>query len=98
MMSEDFFAPPAFKPDEALQRAKRDLRGLGLTEREGRFERRGLAIARIAIDGPALKAGTVKRPGRSPEWTDKTLRDSAQLRDWIADLKTKLATWSDRDE
>ena len=38
-MSDDSagFAPPPFKPDEALQRARRELRGLGLTEREGRF-------------------------------------------------------------
>lgn len=98
MADDDFFAPPPFKADEALQRAKRDLRDLGLTEREGRFERRGLSIARIAVDGDALKAGTVKRPGRSPEWTEKSLRDGSQLRDWIADLKKKLATWSDRDE
>ena len=97
-MSDDFFAPPPFKPDEALQRARRDLRELGLAEREGVFERRGQAIARVAIDGPALKAGTVKRPGRTPEWTQRALRDSAQLRDWIADLKKKLASWSDRDE
>ena len=97
-MSEDFFAPPPFKPDEALQRAKRDLRELGLTEREGRFERKTQQIARLAIDGATLKASIVKRPGRNPEWTDKTLRSSADLRDFVADLKKKLATWSDRDE
>jgi hypothetical protein len=97
-MGDDFFAPPPFKPDEALQRARKDLRDLGLTEREGRFERRGQAIARIAIDGATLKAGVVRRPGRSPEWTEKTLRSSADLRDLIADLKKKLAAWSDRDE
>jgi hypothetical protein len=97
-MSDDFFAPPSFKPDEALLKAKRELRDLGLTEREGTFERRGQAIARVAVDGAALKAGVVKRPGRSPEWTEKTLRDSAALRDFVADLKKKLASWSDRDE
>ena len=41
----------------------------------------------------------VKRPSRSsPEWSDKTLRDSAAVRDFVADLKKKLATWSDRDD
>ena len=35
-MSEEFgFAPPPFKPDEALQKLRRELRELGLTEREG---------------------------------------------------------------
>ena len=97
-MSDDFFAPPPFKPDEALQRAKRELRELGLTEREGRFERRAQQIARVAVDGATLKAAIVKRPGRTPEWTEKTLRSSADLRDFVADLKKKLASWSDRDE
>ena len=98
-MSEEFFAAPPFKPDEALQRGRRELRELGLTEREGRFERKGVAIARLAVDGTALKAGVVKRPSRSsPEWTEKTLRDSAALRDFVADLKKKQGSWSDRDE
>jgi hypothetical protein len=97
-MSEDFFAPPPFDPDEALQRAKRELRGLGLVEREGRFDRGAQAIVRIATDAAALKASVVKRPGRSPEWIEKTLRSSADLRDFVADLKKKLASWSDRDE
>jgi len=99
-MSDDGFgfAPPPFKPDEALQRAKRDLRELGLTEREGRFERKSQQIARVAVDGAALKAAVVKRPGRTPEWSEKVLRNSADLRDFVADLRKKLATWSDRDE
>lgn len=97
-MSDDYFAAPPFNPDEALQRAKRELRDLGLTEREGRFERKGQAIARVSVDGGTLQAAIVKRPGRSPEWTGKTLRDSAALRDFVTDLKRKLASWSDRDE
>ncbi len=100
MSGEDFgFAMPAFKPDEALQRARRDLREMGLSERAGTFERAGVAIAKLVVEGAALKASVVKRPSRSsPEWTPKTLSNSAQLRDWTAELKKKLAGWSDRDE
>ncbi|MBL0094240.1 MAG: hypothetical protein IPP50_19225 [Piscinibacter sp.] len=99
-MSDDSFgfAPPPFKADEALQRAKRELRELGLSEREGRFERRGQQVAKLAVDGATLKAAIVKRPGRSPEWTEKTLRDAAAVRDFVAELKKKLATWTDRDD
>ena len=99
-MSDDLgFAVPAFKPDEALQRLKRDLRDLGLVEREGRFERRGTPIARAAVDGAVIKAARVKRPSRSsPEWLEKPLRSSADLRDFVADLKKQLAQWSDRDD
>lgn len=100
-MSDDGFgfAVPAFKPDEALQRARRDLRELGLTERSGQFERAGVAIAKLSVDGSALSASVVKRPSRSsPEWTHKTLSNSAMLRDWTAELKKKLAGWSARDD
>ncbi|MBP6898943.1 MAG: hypothetical protein KBC73_02580 [Burkholderiaceae bacterium] len=97
---DDFgFAPPPFQPDEALQRLRRDLRELGLAEREGRFERRGTALARAAIDGATLKLARVKRPSRSsPEWIEKTAKHSADVRDFVADLKKQLAQWSDSDD
>ena len=99
-MSNDFgFAPPPFKPDDALQTLRRELRTLGLGEREGRFERRGVCIARAAVDGDLLRAARVKRPSRSsPEWMDNVLRSSADVRDFVADLKKQLAQWSDRDD
>jgi hypothetical protein len=93
------FAPPPFKPDEALQRLRRDLREAGLAEREGRFERRGLALARLAVDGDAIAAAVVRRPSRSsPEWSARTLNSGADVRDFAADLKRKLAQWSDTDD
>lgn len=93
------FAPPPFKPDEALQRLRRDLREAGLAEREGRFERRGLALARLAVDGDAIAAAVVRRPSRSsPEWQTRRLKSGADMRDFVADLKRRLASWSDSDE
>ena len=99
-MSDDFsFASLPFKPDDALQRLRRELSNLGLAERAGRFERRGTPIARAAVDGPALCAARVKRPSRtSPEWQERLLRSSADVRDFVADLKKQLAQWSDRDD
>jgi tripartite-type tricarboxylate transporter receptor subunit TctC len=100
-MSEDWdIALPPFKPDEALLRLRRDLRELGLSEREGRFERKGEVLARAAVsaDSTQLLVAMVKRPARSPDWQERTLRDGAQLREFVADLKKKLAQWSDRDE
>ena len=93
------FAPPPFQPEDALHKLQRDLRELGLTERAGRFERRGVAIARAVIDGAVIRAARVKRPSRSsPEWLDKVLRSSADARNFVADLKQQLAQWSDRDD
>ena len=93
------FAPPAFQPEEALQRLRRELREAGLAEREGTFERRGLRIARLRIADGALHAEVVRRPSRSsPEWNARTLKSSADVRDFAADLKKKLARWSDTDD
>ena len=99
-MSDDFgFAPPPFKPDDALAGLKRGLRELGLSERAGVFERRGVAIAKAAIDGATISAAVVKKPSRSsPEWQTKALKSAADARDFVADLKRKLAGWSDRDD
>jgi hypothetical protein len=94
MNDEWDFAVPAFKPDEALQRLRRDLRELGLVEREGRFERRGAAIARAAADDTVLRVAIVRRPARSPEWIEKALKDSAQVRDFVALVKKSLSGWS----
>jgi hypothetical protein len=98
-VSEDFFVPPAFKPDDALAGLKRSLRELGLSERAGVFERRGVAIAKAAIDGGAISAAVVRKPSRnSPDWQSRTLKSSAEVRDFVADLKRKLAGWSDSDD
>ena len=94
----DGFASPAFKPDEALQTLRRELRGLGLSEREGRFERGGTPIARAAVAGAVLQAARVKRPSRtSPEWLGKDLKNGADVRSFVADLKKQLSLWSDGD-
>ena len=99
MSEEDWGAAlPAFKPEEALQRLARDLRGLGLQERQGVWERRGLAIARACVQAACIDAARVKRPSRSsPEWQSKALKNSADIRDFVADLKKHLAQWSDDD-
>jgi hypothetical protein len=93
------FAPPPFQPEEALQRLRRELREMGLAEREGLFERRGVRIARLKVAPGSLLAEVVKRPSRSsPEWSTRTLKSGADVRDFAADLKKKLGQWSDNDD
>ena len=100
MSTEDFgFALPPFKPEDALAGLARSLRELGLVERAGRFERRGTPIARAVLDGVVLRAARVKRPSRtSPEWQERRLHSSADVRDFVVDLKKQLAQWSDSDD
>ena len=53
------FAPRAAQWDETASfpfANYDDLRDAGLVEREGRFERRGQQIAKLAVDGATLKA------------------------------------------
>ena len=73
MSEDDFFAAPAFNVDEALQRARRELRGLGLVEREGRFDRGAHSIARVAIDEAALPE-VDRRPARLRRRAEATPR------------------------
>jgi hypothetical protein len=99
MNDGDPFAPPPFRAEDALTGLKKSLRELGLAERAGVFERRGVAIARAAAEGALLQAAVVKRPSRSsPEWQARALKSGAEVRDFVADLKRKLSAWSDRDE
>ena len=99
-MPDDFDpTPPPFEPDQALQALRRELRALGLSERDGVFERRGLAIARAAVTDQTLHAARVKRPARSgPDWIERPLRSALDARGFVADLKQQLASWSDRDD
>ena len=99
-MSDDDlgFAPPPFDPTAALQTLGRELRALGLTEREGRYERRGQQIARTRLVDGQLQAAMVRQPGRTPEWQTRTIGQAAQVRDFVAELKKRMAGWSDRDD
>ena len=91
--------PPPFKADEALQRLRRELREMGLTEREGRFERRGMAIARLGVDGDTVQAAIVRAPSRnSPQWQSRALKSGADVRDFATQLKRQLGAWSDHDD
>ena len=76
-MSEDFFAPPPFKPDEALLQLKRSLRGLRpLAERGEGFELQGQRVIGLAVAGPTIVVRLAKRAARSPEWDKQVLKSS----------------------
>ena len=102
---DDAFAPPPFDAAAALARLKRELREAGLAEREGRFELRGAAVARAALEADgSLHASVVRRrpsAQRTPgvhDWETRVLRSSADVRDFVAGVKRRLASGSDRDD
>ncbi|MBT9500489.1 MAG: hypothetical protein IV092_04540 [Burkholderiaceae bacterium] len=95
-MSDDFFAPPAFKPDQALlqmQRALRDLRQL--SERGTEFLLKGQTVIELGADDSTLTAKLAKRPARSPEWDTRVCKNSADVRTLQDEIKKRLARWTD---
>jgi hypothetical protein len=88
------FAPPPFNADDALVQLKRQLRDLKLSERGKRFESKGLALVEMEIADGQLRAGIVKRPARTPEWSSRILKSSAEVRDFIALVKRHLSQWT----
>lgn len=98
-MSEDFFALPAFKPDEALVQLKRSLREQrGLGERGNGFELKGAAVIALAVNGAAIEARLARRPSRgSVEWDLFTLAASPDVRRFTDEVRRRLTRWTEEE-
>jgi hypothetical protein len=98
-MSDDFFAPPAFKPEEALITLRRQLRDLKpLAERGNGFEIGGKRVVDLAADTTTVTARLAKRPATSPEWQTLALKNSADVRKCVDEVKKRLARWQQDTE
>jgi hypothetical protein len=99
-MSDDSgFAPPPFKPAEAVTGLKRSLRELGLTERGAAFELRGRAVVELSVADDAIGARRVKRPQATPDWAPRqALRSGADIRRFVDDIRQQLRRWSAAEE
>ncbi|MFZ5521982.1 MAG: hypothetical protein ACOZD0_12350 [Pseudomonadota bacterium] len=105
-MSNDFFAPPPFKPAEALIGLRRQLRDLKLTERAGaqaaRFELAGSTMLELqhATDeaGDHLVARLARRPARTPDWETRHLRSGADVRSLLDEVRRRMLRWDDERE
>lgn len=96
MSADDFFAPPPFKPDAVLVQLKRSLRELRpLVERGEGFELQGQPVLLLSAHGDHLQIRIAKRPARSPEWETRQLRNAAEVRSFIDEVKRRLARWSE---
>lgn len=100
----DFFAMPAYKPDEALVTLRRALRECRpLVEQSGstpvRFTWQGLPAIELArTEGaPTLSVALVKRPAQRPDWVRRPLASSAEQRQWLDEVRRALARWDHDD-
>ena len=97
-MTDDFgFAPPSFKPGEALVTLRRSLRDLGLAERGTGFELRGKRVLELAAEQSAIRARIARRLMITPEWDAMTIAGAADTRKLLDEVKKRLARWERED-
>jgi hypothetical protein len=97
-MSDDFgFAPPPFKPGEALVTLRRALRDLGLAERGAGFELRGKRVLELAVEDATIRTRIARRLMLTPEWDTQSLKGAADTRKLLEEVKKRLARW-EREE
>ena len=91
------FAPPPFKPEDALQQLKRSLRDLKLAERGSGFELRGKRVLELQVDGAVIMARIARKLALTPEWDTQTLRSTPDQRKLVEEIKQRLARWARED-
>ena len=97
-MSDDSndFAPPAFRPESALQQLRRSLRELRpLAERGNSYLLQGHKILELNHDEHTINARIAKRPTASTNWDSAVCRSSADVRKLLDDIKLRLTRWTD---
>lgn len=95
-MSDDFFAPPPFKPGDALVQLKRNLRDLKpLAERGNGFELAGQRVIELQSEETTLVARLAKQPARTPQWEAMVLKNAADVRRCVDEVKKRLARWTE---
>jgi hypothetical protein len=95
-MGDDFFAPPAFRPDEALIQLKRSLRDLRpLVERGSGFELQGMRVIELEHDALTVTVRLAQRQSRTPQWDKLVIKSSADLRKCVDEARKRLARWTE---
>lgn len=93
-MDEHGFAPPPFRPAEALVLLKRQLRDLKpLAERGNRYEIKGRPVIQLDAADTGLTARLARRPATAPEWAVETLASSLDVRRFLDTVKKRLKQW-----
>jgi hypothetical protein len=96
MSEESSFAPPPFKPAEALIQLKRSLRDLRpLAERGNGFDLQGKRVIELEHDDSTLTVRFAKRHSATPEWDRLVLKNGADLRKCVDEAKKRLARWTE---
>lgn len=97
-MPDDFgFAPPPFDAQQSLLQLQRALRDCKLSARGKGFELRGKAVVEVEVKDATVAARLVRRLVNTSEWDAFTVKNAADQRKLIDEVKKRLARWSDED-
>ena len=92
----DLFSPPSFIPSVAMVQLKRHLRDFrSLAERGDGFELQGYRVVELRSDASFITARLAKRASRSPEWDTLVLKNAADVRKCVDEVKKRLARWTE---
>ncbi len=91
------FAPPPFKPEEALLQIKRSLRDLKLAERGNSFELRGKRVVELNADAATITAKLARKLALTPQWDTMLVKSATDQRKLVDDIKKRLARWDQED-
>jgi hypothetical protein len=97
-MSDEGFAPPAFRPAEALVLLKRQLRDMKpLAERGSRYEIKGRPALELTAGDTTLQARLARRLATIPDWQPMTLSNSLEVRRFVDTVQKRLRDWERED-
>ena len=92
----DLFAPPAFNPADSLLQLKRSLRDLRpLVERGEGFDLQGNRVVELRADDSFITVRIARKALRSPEWDTQVVKNGADLRKCIDEVKKRLVKWTE---
>lgn len=91
------FAPPPFKPEDALLQIKRSLRDLKLAERGNSFELRGKRVVELSADSTTITAKLARKLALTPQWDTVVVKSTTEQRKLVDDVKKRLARWDQED-
>ncbi len=91
------FAPPPFKPEDALAQIKRSLRDLKLAERGNGFELRGKRVVELLLDSSSISAKLARKLALTPQWDTLVVANTTAQRKLVDEVKKRLARWDQED-
>jgi hypothetical protein len=92
------FEPPPFKPADSLVQLKRSLRDLrALAERGDTFELQGQKVIELRSDDSVITVRLARRALRSPDWDTLVVKNGADMRKCVDEVKKRLVAWTEAD-